>query len=177
MFLIYSLYIQYIFLKYFPSIFPCVFLNLWSQQQTSPLFSGGFRPHLAVDPCPLCLLVVPSSIGIHAACSMYCILLPCTASAFTFFYLFLYFYVKYLFLCKTMCRKGWGGAGLWRIMGRGGHPISSLFFVLVSLVVSSSIGIHAACSMYSNLLPRTASAFTLYWNNNINNTFEFPGKT
>ena len=30
----------------FPYMFPCVFLDLWSQQKTSPLFSGGFRPHL-----------------------------------------------------------------------------------------------------------------------------------
>ena len=43
---LYSLYIPYIFPKYFPYMFPCVFLNLWSQQKTSPLFSGGFRPHL-----------------------------------------------------------------------------------------------------------------------------------
>ena len=41
-----SLYIPYIFPKCFPYMFPCVFLNLWSQQKTSPLFSGGFRPHL-----------------------------------------------------------------------------------------------------------------------------------
>ena len=34
------------FPKYVPYVFPCVFLNLWSQQKTSPLFSGGFRPHL-----------------------------------------------------------------------------------------------------------------------------------
>ena len=42
----YFLYIPYIFPKYFPYMFPCVFLDLWSQQKTSPLFSGGFRPHL-----------------------------------------------------------------------------------------------------------------------------------
>ena len=36
----------YIFPEYFPDMFPCVFLDLWSQQKTSPLFSGGFRPHL-----------------------------------------------------------------------------------------------------------------------------------
>ena len=29
-----------------PHIFPRVLLNLWNQQKTSPLFSGGFRPHL-----------------------------------------------------------------------------------------------------------------------------------
>ena len=34
------------FSKFLQYIFPCVFLNLWSQQKTSPLFSGGFRPHL-----------------------------------------------------------------------------------------------------------------------------------
>ena len=27
-------------------MFPCMFLNLWSQQKTSPVFYGGFRPHL-----------------------------------------------------------------------------------------------------------------------------------
>ena len=43
---LYSLYILYIFPEYFPYMFPCVFLDLWSQQKTSPLFSGGFRPHL-----------------------------------------------------------------------------------------------------------------------------------
>ena len=30
--------------KYFPYIFLCVFLKFGSQQKTSPLFSGGFRP-------------------------------------------------------------------------------------------------------------------------------------
>ena len=34
-FLIYSIYI-YIFPRYVPCIFPCVFLNLWSQEKTSP---------------------------------------------------------------------------------------------------------------------------------------------
>ena len=34
-FLIYSIY-AYMFPRYVPCIFPCVFLNLWSQQKTSP---------------------------------------------------------------------------------------------------------------------------------------------
>ena len=38
----YPLYISQVCSIYFP----CVFLILWSQQKTSPLFSGGFRPHL-----------------------------------------------------------------------------------------------------------------------------------
>ena len=29
-------------------MFHCVFLDLWSQQKTSPLFSGGFHPHLVL---------------------------------------------------------------------------------------------------------------------------------
>ena len=33
---IHSLYIPYIFPRYVPCIFPCVFLNLWSQEKTSP---------------------------------------------------------------------------------------------------------------------------------------------
>ena len=39
-------YSIYIFAEYFPYMLPCVFLDLCSQQKTSPLFSGGFRPHL-----------------------------------------------------------------------------------------------------------------------------------
>ena len=35
-FLIYSLYIPHILPKYVPCIFPCVFLNLWSQEKISP---------------------------------------------------------------------------------------------------------------------------------------------
>ena len=35
-FLIHCLYIPYIFPRYVPCIFPCVFLNLWSQEKTSP---------------------------------------------------------------------------------------------------------------------------------------------
>ena len=35
-FLIYSLYIPYIFPSYVKYVFPCVFLNLWSQEETSP---------------------------------------------------------------------------------------------------------------------------------------------
>ena len=42
-FLTYSIYI---IINFVPYIFPCVSLNLWSQQKTSPLISGGFRPHL-----------------------------------------------------------------------------------------------------------------------------------
>ena len=34
-FLIYSIY-AYMFPRYVPCIFPCVFLNLWSQEKTSP---------------------------------------------------------------------------------------------------------------------------------------------
>ena len=33
---IHSLYIPYIFPRYVPCIFPCVFLNLWSQEEISP---------------------------------------------------------------------------------------------------------------------------------------------
>merc|ERR1712078_877529 len=33
---IYYLYIPYIFPRYVPCIFPCVFLNLWSQEKRSP---------------------------------------------------------------------------------------------------------------------------------------------
>ena len=33
---IHSLYIPYIFPRYVPCIFPCAFLNLWSQEKTSP---------------------------------------------------------------------------------------------------------------------------------------------
>ena len=35
-FLIYSIYIPNIFPSYVPYIFPCVFLNLWSQEKKSP---------------------------------------------------------------------------------------------------------------------------------------------
>ena len=41
-FLIYSLYIPYIFPKYVPYIVPCVFLNLWSQEKTSPYRKTAF---------------------------------------------------------------------------------------------------------------------------------------
>ena len=34
--LIQSWYIPYMFPRYVPCIFPCVFLNLWSQEKTSP---------------------------------------------------------------------------------------------------------------------------------------------
>ena len=34
--LIHSWYIPYMFPRYVPCIFPCVFLNLWSQEKTSP---------------------------------------------------------------------------------------------------------------------------------------------
>ena len=33
---IHSLYIPYIFPRYVPCIFPCVFLNLWNQEKTHP---------------------------------------------------------------------------------------------------------------------------------------------
>ena len=34
---IHSLYIPYIFPRYVPCIFPCVFLNLWSQERFSKM--------------------------------------------------------------------------------------------------------------------------------------------
>ena len=42
--LIYSLYIPYIFPKYVPYSFPCEFLNLWSQQKTSPYLKPDLNP-------------------------------------------------------------------------------------------------------------------------------------
>ena len=39
---IHSLYIPYIFPRYVRCIFPCVFLNLWSQEKTSPYHKATF---------------------------------------------------------------------------------------------------------------------------------------
>ena len=55
-FLIHSLYIPFIFPRYVPCIFPCVFLNLWSQQKTSPyrkttfiFFSGLYAFYMFIN--------------------------------------------------------------------------------------------------------------------------------
>ena len=77
----YSLYITYLFLKYVPYVFPCVFLNLWSQQKKNLVYilrSGCVYIYICI--------YVYTYIYIYIIC-------VCERKKYTDIYIYIYIYI------------------------------------------------------------------------------------